>query len=220
MIKDPTHFTENSSSLIDLILVSDENHVIHCDVGDPFLQQELRYHCPVFGVFNFSKPKRKSFKRHTRIWRYDQGNYNLLRQRAATTNWTALQNPGINVYAKNVLNELVSITETCIPKKTVTIRPSDPPWITSTIKRNIRKRKRAYRKAKRTKLPSHWNKFKQLRNKVLSLIRESKKALNATLVEKLKSNNLSSKQWRTILKSIISPNTKSSTPPLEKGGVV
>ena len=63
----------------------------------------------------------------------------------------------------------------CIPNKTVTIRPSDPPWITSTIKRYIRKRKRAYRKAKHTKLPSHWNKFKQLRNKVVSLIRESKK---------------------------------------------
>ena len=164
-----------NSSLIDLQLVSNENHVIHCGVGGPFLQQELRYHCPVFGFFNFSKPERKSFKSH--IWRYDQGGYNLLRQRAATTDWSALQNPDINVYAKNILNELVSITEMCIPNKTVTICPSDPPWITSTIKRYIRKRKRAYRKAKRTKLPSHWNKFKQLRNKVVSLIRESKKSL-------------------------------------------
>ena len=48
MIKDPTHFTENSSSLIDLVLVSNENHVIHCGVGDPFLQQELWYHCPIW----------------------------------------------------------------------------------------------------------------------------------------------------------------------------
>ena len=109
MIKDPTHFTENSSSLIDLVLVSNEDHVIHCGVGDPFLQQELRYHCPVFGVFSFSKPKRKSFKRH--IWRYEQGDYNLLRQRAATTDWTAFNNPNINVYAKNIINELVSIPE-------------------------------------------------------------------------------------------------------------
>ena len=37
MIKDPTHFTENSSSLIDLVLQRNENHVIHCGVGDPFL---------------------------------------------------------------------------------------------------------------------------------------------------------------------------------------
>ena len=87
MIKDPTHFTENSSSLIDLVLVSNENLVIHCGVGDPFLQIELQYHCHVFGVFTFAKPKRKFFK--LLIWRYDQGDYNLLRQRAATMDWTA-----------------------------------------------------------------------------------------------------------------------------------
>ena len=128
-----------------------------------------------------------------RIWRYDHGDYNLLRQTAATIDKSALQNSDINVYAKNIINELLSITETCIPNKTVTICPSDPSWITSTIKRYIRKRKRAYRKANCTKLPSHWNKFKQHRNKVVSLIRESQKALNATLAEKLKSDNLSSK---------------------------
>ena len=55
IISQPTHFTENSSSLIDLLLVNDNNHVITSGVGDPFLQQDLRYHCPVFGVFNFSK---------------------------------------------------------------------------------------------------------------------------------------------------------------------
>ena len=62
IISQPTHFTENSS-LIDLLLVNDNNHVITSGVGDPFLQQDLRYHCPVFGVFNFSKLKRKSYVR-------------------------------------------------------------------------------------------------------------------------------------------------------------
>ena len=79
MINEPTHYTETSSSLIDLVLVSNKAHVISSGVGDPFLCQEIRYHCPVFGILNFSKPKRKSFTRH--IWRYDQGNYNLLKEK-------------------------------------------------------------------------------------------------------------------------------------------
>ena len=62
-ISEPTHYTENSISLIDLLLVSNKDRIIFSGVGDPFLQQELRYHCPVFGVFNFSKPKIKCFKR-------------------------------------------------------------------------------------------------------------------------------------------------------------
>ena len=74
-ISEPTYFTENSISLIDLLQVSNKDRIIFSGVGDPFLQEDLRYHCPVFVVFNFSKPKMKCFKR--RVWQYDQGNYDL-----------------------------------------------------------------------------------------------------------------------------------------------
>ena len=49
-IKTPTHFTEHSSSLIDIILTNNENHLLYSGVGDPFLNQEVRYHCHVFGT--------------------------------------------------------------------------------------------------------------------------------------------------------------------------
>lgn len=218
IISQPTHFTENSSSLIDLLLVNDNNHVITSGVGDPFLQQDLRYHCPVFGVFNFSKLKRKSYVRQ--IWKYDQGNYELMKYTASVTDWDSLQHSDINIYAKNLTDCISSITESCIPNKKVIIRPSDPPWITTAIKRQIRKRKRAYRKAKQTNLQNHWDKFKRLRNKVVSMIRESKKSYFVSLSNKLKSDSLSSKQWWTILKSFIAPNSKTSIPPLEKDGVI
>lgn len=52
------------------------------------------------------------------------------------------------------------------------------------------------------------------------MIRESKKAFNDNIANNLKSDSLSSKQWWTILKSFISPNSKSSMPPLEVDGVV
>ena len=56
MIDEPTHFTETSSSVIDLLLVSNNNSVLLSGVCDPFLSQEMRYHCPIFGIFKFSKP--------------------------------------------------------------------------------------------------------------------------------------------------------------------
>ena len=96
----------------------------------------------------------------------------------------------------------------------------DPPWLTTVIKKHIRKRKRAYLKAKQTNLQTHWVKFKHLRNLVTSMIRESKKAFHDNIANKLKSDSLSSKQWWTILKSFISPYSKSSIPPLEVDGVV
>ena len=58
-INDPTHYTEHSSSLLDIILTNNENRLILSGVGDPFLSQDIRYHCPVYGILNFSKPKTK-----------------------------------------------------------------------------------------------------------------------------------------------------------------
>ena len=83
-INEPTHFTETSSSLLDILLVSNNFHLIVSGVGDPFLNQEHRYHCPIVGIYNFSKPKSKSFARH--IWKYDQGDYNLLKLHLLTGN--------------------------------------------------------------------------------------------------------------------------------------
>ena len=128
-IEEPTHFTETFSSLIDLLLVNNKEHLILSGVTDPFVHQDIRYHCPVFGIFNFCKPKCLSFKR--RIWKYDDDNYKMLRQKASDTNWSYFQKNDINTYCENLIEHLQSITEMCIPNKVITIRPSDPPWMTT-----------------------------------------------------------------------------------------
>ena len=46
LIDEPTHFTEHSSSIIDLVFATNKDNVILSGVGDPFLQQNIRYHSP------------------------------------------------------------------------------------------------------------------------------------------------------------------------------
>ena len=48
LITVPTHHTENSESIIDLFLVSNKNRVVLSGVGEPFLDQNIRYHCPIY----------------------------------------------------------------------------------------------------------------------------------------------------------------------------
>ena len=102
-----------------------------------------------------------------------------------------------------------------MPNRYIKIKPSEPPWINSTIKRNIRKRKRAYKKVKRTNSETDWKKFKSLRNKVVQNIRDSKKLFYDKIAAKLTSEKLSSKDWWSTLKSFIAPNYKTAIPPLE-----
>ena len=216
-IQEPTHFTASSSSLIDILLVKDVKHLIKSGVGEPFLQN-VRFHCPIYGIFNFSKPKKKSYMRH--IWMYDRADFDLLRQKAADFDWASLRSDDINIYANNITEKVFSLSIECIPNKQVRIRPSEPVWMTSIIRHLIRKRKRAFRKAKLTDTPANWEKFRKLRNKVISLIRESKKNRNEQLTNTLRNQRLRSKDWWTTLKTFISPLYRNSNAPLEKDGII
>ena len=120
----------------------------------------------------------------------------------------------IDVCANNLNAAITGLALECIPNRVVRIKPSDPPWITSTLKRFIRKRKRAYRKAKKTNLESNWKKFRKLRNRTITMIRDSKQSFYDKIADKLKCETLSSKDWWSTLKTVIAPNSKSIIPPL------
>ena len=217
-ISQPTHYTEHSSSLIDVILISNKDNLLFSGVGDPFLNHEHRYHCPVFGILTFTKPKKKSFTRH--IYNYDNDNFDLLRDKASSFDWDTLQDENIDIYASNIETKIISLSRECIPNKYIKIRPFEPPWLTALLKLKIRQRKRAYKKAKRTKFENHWSAFKILRNEATALIRSSKNQYFDGLAEKLKSKSLSPKDWWATLKSFITPTFSSNLPPLESNGHV
>ncbi len=164
-ITSPTHFTEHSESIIDLLLVSNTDSIAISGVGDPFLPQETRFHCPIFGLLKFSKPKVKPFKR--KIWLYELGDYDMFRRDASSVNWDELKSENIEEYANNVINTINTYAEIHIPNKEILVRQSDLPWITTNVKRLIRKRKRLYRKAKLRNDNSHWLKFRKF---VMSLL--------------------------------------------------
>ena len=86
LIDEPTNFTENSSSLIDLILTNDINFVPYSIVGPPLLEQ-TRYHCPVIGFINAPKLMSRTTKR--KIWLYNQGDFDEYRRRLSVVDWNS-----------------------------------------------------------------------------------------------------------------------------------
>ena len=61
----PTHFTEHFSSVIDIILTNNETRMVFSGVGDPLLNQDIRYHYLVFDILYFRKPEVRSYLRRT-----------------------------------------------------------------------------------------------------------------------------------------------------------
>ena len=122
LIKEPTHFTEHSSSLIDLFLTSDKNNVLLSAVGEPILDQNIRFHCPIYCVFKFSRKSSTTFTRH--VWLYDRGDYESFARDISNADWDNLKDGNVDVYAKNVTNTIIDLATRHIPNKQVKIRSS------------------------------------------------------------------------------------------------
>ncbi|XP_053398327.1 uncharacterized protein LOC128556710 [Mercenaria mercenaria] len=196
-IQEPTHFTETSNSLIDLFLVSSSCKVALTGVGEPFLDQNTRYHCPIFCCIDLTKPHLRTYKRM--IWQFNRGDYNGLRRETACFPWETLQHDNIDTYASNITDTINKITKEHIPNKIVTIRQSSPPWFHNEIRKQIRKRKRAYDKAKKSNNPHHWQTYNQIRNKTTTLLRNAKHNLTVKLADKLKTEGLTPTDfWKTL----------------------
>ncbi|MCG8077918.1 MAG: reverse transcriptase family protein, partial [Candidatus Thiodiazotropha taylori] len=218
LVVEHTHFTETSSSCIDLMLTSHQQSVLISGVGEPFLQQDIRYHCPVFCVFDFNRVISKSFTRH--IWLYDKGNYNDLREEITNTNWQHIKNQDLDIYTSNVTNHIINTAKKHIPNKNIIIRHSDPEWLTSNIKKMMRKRKRLYDKYQKAKNEANLSAYKIFRNKVTAAIRRSKKTATDKLAKRLSDSTLKPKDYWKTLKQFIKPHQSTSLPPLVNNDTV
>ena len=213
LIKEPTHYTENSSTLLDLILVNDPSFIVKAGVGDPFLPNDVRYHCPVFAFLNTNKAQNHVFKR--KIWSFKNTDFTAYRQALENTLWDELICEDVNLSANNMTDVINQSASLHIPNKVVTIRKNDPPWFNNSIRKIIRCRKRAHRKAKRTNNPDHWAKFRSLRNKSIATIRTCKEHYFNNLTEKLVDEHTDPKNWWKVAKLITNiDGSKKEIPPL------
>ena len=100
--------------------------------------------------------------------------YSIRKDKTNIYNWDEVKDTDVDVYAKKLTNHISQLASKYIPYKTITVRQSDPPWLTYTIKKMMRTRKRLNDKYKRTNNIVDFENFKQIRNNVTNEIRKSK----------------------------------------------
>ena len=136
------------------------------------------------------------------------------------TDWKSLGNDDMNTYTNNITEHITKLANKHIPNKEIKVRKSDPSWLTTNIKRIMRKRKRLYNKHKKSKTNTGFEAYKNARNKVTFEIRKSEKNQFDKLTEKLKSNTLNQKDWWRTLKYFVTLEQPSTFPPLCKDDMV
>ena len=66
LITEPTHYTETSTSTIDLILVRNITNVLCSGVADSFIPEQVRYHCQTIVILKFLRAYIPAYKRRIR----------------------------------------------------------------------------------------------------------------------------------------------------------
>ena len=131
LINEATNFTENSQSLMHLLLTITPSCITYTEVG-PALTNLARFHCLTYCTFNCRKHTSSSYKRN--IWLHEKGNYDELRRDLQSVQLdTLIIENYVNQSVTNVTRTILRIAMSNIPSKTITIRTKYCPWIANGI---------------------------------------------------------------------------------------
>ena len=122
LIREPTSITENSANLIDLLITNNPAIILKSDVIEPFLDVNIRYHCPIVAALQTIKHPHNTYKR--KIWLYEKGDYPKYRYKLSEIDWNSIITPAnpIDIIAQNLTSKLLETASTCIPNKVINIR--------------------------------------------------------------------------------------------------
>lgn len=213
VIQEPTRITTSSATLLDVIVVSEDERILHSGIvqTDPTISD----HSAVYVFITFSYNHENSFKRE--VWNYKRGDYEKLNNLISSTDWSFINDGDLDLACEGFTAQFMNLVRECVPSKIVLIRPNDKPWYDSVIRTFSRKRDRLKRKAVKSGILSDWCKYKKMRNKVNNLKKHAKERFYNNIENSLiESSSTNPKQYWKLLKHFMKSNKNSEViPPLK-----
>ena len=153
----------------------------------------------------------------TTVWDYSNTNIEELIKSLSETNWDNIAAQDVDEATDLLSSAILHAAEKCIPIKTIKVRTSKP-WLSMELRREMRKRDRLFRFAKRNDNELAWTRWRDQRNLVTSLNRRLKNEHLKQKISILIENKKSPYKYHKILKSITGFKRNETLPPLLIGG--
>ena len=207
IVTSPTRISPSgNSSLIDLAMVSNTEHLKQCTLIPPLSTFDHLGLCITLQW----KVHRAATSKSKRIWLYKHGNFDMACRLIDGTDWDSiLVGNDIDLVTQTWTDKFLSIMEQCIPHRVLRKR-RNLPWLTKSIVQLIRKRNILFKRAKKSGKQVHFCQYKTVRNKIVCLLRSSKKQHFSNLA------NASNKEfWKSVR---LFNKKQDSIPPLNSNG--
>ena len=209
-INQPTRITDRSSSILDQCLSNCPLIIRTSGIIPPLANND---HCTIYVKLTFKIKQPKPFKRH--IWKFSEANTDGYKSFLDRVKWDeCFQGKSIDQTCDNITNIILSAAKQFIPNKVVTIRPYDKSFYNHHLRQLKYKLNRLRNKAKNTNTPDIWAKFRSERNIYIREVQKAKSDFSQSKFDKINTENLTSKKFSGLTKSIISSSRDSTIPPL------
>ena len=172
VVSDPTHYSSNSSSLIDLVFLSSPKSFLFCNTLPPLANSD---HLGLSFAVTIDKPRPNPTRSMRKIWRYAYADFDLANEMLSAIDWsTLLSSEDVNTCWSNWRTKFLQVMEASIPQAVLKAR-KNLPWLTKTAIQSMRKRNLLFKTAKKSNSPSDWEKYQCVRNKVVAMLRRDKR---------------------------------------------
>ena len=165
----PTHFTSQSSTLLDVFFVSNTSNVLKYDqLSVPAFSK----HDLIFLTYNFRKHISESSLEYR-----DYKNLDLAGLNTAVNeiDWDLIYlTASVDEQVDILQNNINTLYEEFVPIKTKIIKTNEKPWFNGDVKNLILQRNKKYNKWKRYKTPRLYEEFKRLSRNVTAAIKLAK----------------------------------------------
>ena len=190
VVKEPTHFSSvGSSSLIDLVIMSAPQFLHECVTVPPLANSDH---------LSISLQVKSNIQTHVGvnkrvIWRYAHADFNRACELIDMLDMDSIiDSNSVEKSWSNWKRTFMYIMEDCVPKAQFPNR-RNLPWLTKEIVRTIKERNYYYRIARKHGRSGDYDKYKCLRNDVVSALKHGKAKKFNTL-----NPNLSKNFWTAI----------------------
>ena len=203
LIKKPTRITENTSTIIDVLLTNSPENVVRTDV----ITTNFSDHEMIGAIRKKCQHKYQPKTIHSRNFRnYNKENVKIEIGNINFDPLFAYANP---TDVGNFLKELlVNVANTHVPFTMKTIKGKPCPWLNEDIKRKMNYHDALNRKALKTKMKENWEVYKRQKNRVNNIIKNAKISYHKNLLEE---NSTKPEQFWKCIKNLFPTKLKNET---------
>ena len=179
------------STLIDLIFTNRSDKITSCGVFDIGISD----HCPTACIRNISLKKSQSHMITKRNFKHFNDQSFIAELQNSDIRYT-LQIPDVEMALEFFNKTFISIIDKHAPWKRLRVKNSSPPWFTPELSALLKQKNRSWILARKSRDPSHWASFRQIRNQCTAAVAHAKSKYFLDLVTSSYSDP--SKFWKAV----------------------